>query len=147
MGFDKDYITLSEAAELLNITRQSVHWAIKKGRILSKRDEYGRIFVNLDSLDYFEKTKFSRMETIKMNGEPLIKNEHGLITVNEAIKISGINAGHIYYALRHGYLKHTVIDRHIILKIDDVKAYAEKYLQLKNEGIRCYSRIAAQAAG
>jgi len=121
----REYCTLTDAAKFLSVSRQAVYDAIKKGRIKSYKDENGRIQVLVESLDHYEKTRYVRMETVKLNGEHLDK--YGLITAKAAMNEFNLRSGQIYYAIRKGYLRHHMSsDGQIILKTDDVREFAQK---------------------
>lgn len=118
-------ITSREAMNLLGVSRQAIHIAIKHKRLPAKKDDRGHYLLNVDDLDLYIKGKWNRHETVMVNGVKVFSKDSGAITPQDAAKRLGVPVQHVYYAIRMAYLKKTSVGQNLIITEEAVRNYAE----------------------
>ncbi len=123
---EKQFVSITEAARINNVTRQAIYVAIKQGK-LKARKESTRWTINLADLEEYRKNKYSRSKST-FNGELLFDNEKGYYSVNQVANKLGVPAQKIYYATRIGLLKAHRKGAAWVIHEGDLKEYQEKYM-------------------
>lgn len=124
------FVTITEAAEINDVTRQAIYVAIKLNK-LKARKETTRWTIHLDDLENYRQQKYSRTKSM-FNGELLFNNEQGFHSVGQVASMLNVPAQKIYYATRIGQLKAHRKGAAWVIHMDDAREYAEKHLGKKN---------------
>jgi excisionase family DNA binding protein len=127
---DGKVLTISEAAELYDVTRQAIYVAIKLKKLKAKKDT-SRWTIQLSDLEEYRRERYSRMKST-YEGEPLYNNEQGFFSIHQTAKILNVPAQKIYYATRTGMLRGTRKRAAWVIHADDIVAYQQKYLVQKD---------------
>lgn len=122
-------VSITEAAELNDVTRQAIYVAIKLNKLKAKK-ETTRWTIHMDDLDAYRKQKYSRTKSMH-NGELLFDNKKGFYSVNQIADMLKVPNQKIYYATRVGHLKAHRKGAAWVVHQDDVKQYQEQYLKKK----------------
>lgn len=123
-------VSITEAAEINNVTRQAIYVAIKLNKLKAKK-ETSRWTIHLDDLADYRKQKYSRTKSV-YKGELLFDNAKGYHSVNQAAKMLKVPVQKIYYATRVGLLKAHRKGSAWVIHIDDINAYQGNYLTKKS---------------
>ena len=123
-------VSITEAAELNNVTRQAIYVAIKLNKLKAKK-ETTRWTIDVEDLKNYRDQKYCRSKSV-FNGELLFDNENGYFSVNQVAEILSVPAQKIYYATRSGLLKAHRRGAAWVIHSDDMKEYQEKYMQKKS---------------
>lgn len=126
---DKKIVSITEAAELNNVTRQAIYVAIKLNKLKATK-ETTRWTIHVDDLEAYRNQKYSRSKST-YNGELLFDNTKGYYSVNQVADMLGVPAQKIYYATRVGMLKAHRKGAAWIIRDEDLKGYREDYLAKK----------------
>lgn len=126
---EKKVISISEAANLSNVTRQAIYVAIKLNKLKASK-ETSRWTIHVDDLENYRKEKYSRMKSV-FNGEPLFDNNKGYYSVNQVAEMLSVPTQKIYYATRIGVLKAHRKGAAWVIHSNDIKEYQEKHLRKK----------------
>jgi excisionase family DNA binding protein len=127
----KKVVSITEAAEINNVTRQAIYVAIKLNK-LKARKETTRWTIDLADLEDYRKQKYSRAKST-FNGELIFDEMKGHYSVNNAAKLLNVPAQKIYYATRIGVLKAHRMGSAWVIKVSDLKEYQEKHLSKKKQ--------------
>jgi hypothetical protein len=125
----KKVVTISEAAEINDVTRQAIYVAIKLNKLKAKK-EATRWTIQLDDLEAYRKQKYSRSKST-YNGELLFDHSKGLYSINQVANMLKVPNQKIYYATRAGHLKAQRKGAAWIVHIKDMQQYQEQYLKQK----------------
>lgn len=120
------YVSITEAARINNVTRQAIYVAIKQNKLRARKNRT-RWQIHLKDLEDYRRSKYSRTKSV-FNGELLFDNEKGFFSVNQTAKMLGVPAQKIYYATRVGMLKATRKGSAWVIHIDEIKRYKDTYL-------------------
>ena len=118
------FVSITEAAELSNVTRQAIYVAIKLNKLKAQK-ETTRWTIHLDDLADYRRQKYSRAKS-RYEGELLFDNAKGLFSVNQAARMLGVPVQKIYYATRVKALKAHRKGAAWVIQLDDLKEYARK---------------------
>ena len=127
MLMSKEVLSITEAAELNQVTRQAIYVAIKLNKLKAKKDE-ARWTIHVNDLEDYARTKYSRAKSM-FNGELLFDNQAGYYSVNQVAEMLRVPAQKIYYATRNGLMKAHRKGAAWVIHIEDVKEYQTKYLE------------------
>ncbi len=127
---DKKVVSITEAAELNNVTRQAIYVAIKLNKLKATK-ETTRWTINVEDLEDYRRQKYSRTKSV-FDGELLFDNHKGYFSVNQVAEMLNVPAQKIYYATRIGVLKALRKGAAWVIHSDDVKEYQEKHMQKKS---------------
>lgn len=125
------FVSITEAAELNNVTRQAIYVAIKLNKLKAKK-ETSRWTIHLDDLEEYRQNKYSRTKSV-YNGELLFDNKKGYYSINQIADMLEVPAQKIYYATRVGHMKAIRKGSAWVVHVDDVKKYQIDYLSKKAE--------------
>ncbi len=129
---DKEFVSITEAAEINNVTRQAIYVAIKLNKLKAKK-ESSRWTIHVKDLANYRRQKYSRSKST-YNGELLFDNEKGHFSVKQVAEKLGVPVQKIYYATRIGRLPAQRKGSAWVCYIDDVRVYKETYLDKKAPG-------------
>lgn len=125
----KTYVSVSEAARIRNVTRQSVYLAIKMKRLRAYRHgDRWRIF--LMDLQAYQDVRWSRVLST-IDGELIFDESKGCISIEKASQMTGIPKQKLYYAARVGKLKSKRKGKFWVVRVEDLVEYQETYLSKK----------------
>lgn len=124
---DKKYVSITEAAQINNVTRQAIYVAIKLNKLRAKK-EASRWTIHVDDLADYRRQKYSR-EKSTFDGELLFDNLKGYYSVKQVAEMLGVPVQKIYYATRIGRLKAHRRGSAWVMHIEDVKGYKTTYVQ------------------
>lgn len=127
---EKKVVSITEAANLNNVTRQAIYVAIKLNKLKATK-ETTRWTISLEDLEEYRRQKYSRSKSV-FDGELLFDNNKGFFSVNQVAQMLSVPAQKIYYATRIGLLKAQRKGAAWVIHSDDVKEYQEKHAQKKN---------------
>ena len=119
-------LSITEAAELNNVTRQAIYVAIKLNKLKATKDDV-RWTIHLDDLEEYRKNKYSRAKSL-FKGELLFDNKKGFYSVNQVAQMLNVPAQKIYYATRAGKMKAHRKGSAWVIHVEDVKKYRESFL-------------------
>src|SRR5262249_25087325 len=117
----KKVVSISEAAEINDVTRQAIYVAIKLNKLKAKK-ESTRWTIHLDDLEAYRKQKYSRSKST-YNGELLFDHSKGYYSINQVAQMLKVPNQKIYYATRAGHLKASRRGAAWIVHIEDAKQY------------------------
>jgi len=123
---EAQYVSITEAAHINNVTRQAIYVAIKQGKLKATK-KTTRWKIHLRDLENYRRNKYSRSKST-FDGELLYDNEKGYYSINQAAKMLGVPAQKIYYATRIGQLKAVRKGAAWVVQLEDVKSYKDTYL-------------------
>jgi excisionase family DNA binding protein len=123
---DDSFVTLSEAAQINNVTRQAIYVAIKQKKLKAYKNPT-RWIIHRDDLATYRNLKYSRTKSM-YNGELVFDNGRGFYSIQQAAKLLNVSYQKIYYATRIGLLKSTRKGAAWVVHIDDLKQYQQNYL-------------------
>ncbi len=123
-------VSITEAARLNNVTRQAIYVAIKLKKLKAQK-ETTRWTINLDDLETYRQSKYSRTKSV-WNGELLFDNNKGYYSVNQVARMLDVPAQKIYYATRVGMLKAHRRGAAWVINKEDVELYRSSYLNKKH---------------
>lgn len=123
---DDNFVTLSEAARINNVTRQAIYVAIKQKKLKAYKNPT-RWIIHKDDLATYRNLKYSRTKSMH-NGELIFDNSRGFYSIQQAAKLLNVSYQKIYYATRIGLLKSSRKGAAWVVHIDDLKQYQENYL-------------------
>lgn len=123
---DKNFVSLSEAAKINNVTRQAIYVAIKQKKLRAYKNPT-RWIIHRDDLEAYRKLKYSRTKSM-FDGELLFDNKKGFYSIQQAAKMLNVPYQKIYYATRIGLLKATRKGSAWVVHLDELKRYQETYL-------------------
>lgn len=126
---DSKLVSISEAAELYDVTRQAIYVAIKLNKLKAQKDK-SRWKIHLDDLEIYRRDRYSRMKS-KFEGEPLYDNGKGFFSIHQTAKILDVPAQKIYYATRTGKLRGTRKGAAWVVHADDIIEYQQSSLVQK----------------
>ena len=124
-------VSITEAAERNNVTRQAIYVAIKLNK-LKARKETTRWTIHLDDLEDYRNQKYSRSKSV-FDGELLFDNSKGYHSIGQVASILGVPAQKIYYATRIGQLKAKRKGAAWVIHQSDISAYGEQHLAKKTK--------------
>lgn len=124
---DKKVVSITEAAKINSVTRQAIYVAIKLKKLRAEKSTT-RWTINLDDLDAYRKSKYSREKSV-FGGELLFNNDKGYFSVNQTAKVLNVPAQKIYYATRTGVLKAHRKGAAWVIHKDDIEAYRTSHVQ------------------
>jgi excisionase family DNA binding protein len=125
----KKAVTISEAAEINDVTRQAIYVAIKLNKLKAKK-ESTRWTIQLDDLEAYRKHKYSRAKST-YKGELLFDHSKGLYSIGQVANMLKVPNQKIYYATRAGHLKAHRRGAAWVVHTEDMKQYQEQYLKQK----------------
>ena len=102
-------VSVTEAAQLLEIGRQAVFHAMKHGRIRATADANGMFWIELDEVAAYEKSRWVRKETTRFNGKKVFDEESEYMSASEAGEVLGLKRQQMYYIVRRGLLRPRVL--------------------------------------
>lgn len=123
---EKRFVTLSEAAEINNVTRQAIYVAIKQKKLKAYKNPT-RWIIALEDLEAYRNMKYSRVKS-KYEGELLFDNKKGFYSIQQASEMLNVPYQKIYYATRIGLLKASRKGAAWVVHIDEIKSYQQNYL-------------------
>lgn len=124
-------VSITEAAEISNVTRQAIYVAIKLNKLKATK-KTTRWKINLQDLENYRKNKYSRSKST-FDGELLYDNKKGFYSINQVAEQLSVPAQKIYYATRTGQMKASRKGAAWVVHTDDIEAYKAKYLAPKAE--------------
>lgn len=122
-------VTITEAAMLNKVTRQAIYVAIKLNKLKASK-ETTRWTIHLDDLESYRDQKYSRTKSM-FDGQLLFDNDKGYHSINQVANTLNVPAQKIYYATRIGQLKAQRKGAAWVIHNDDLKEYAEKFVETK----------------
>jgi len=125
----KEFVSITEAAEINNVTRQAIYVAIKLNKLKAKK-EASRWTIHVDDLAEYRMKKYSRAKST-YEGELLFDNERGFYSVKQTADMLGVPVQKIYYATRIGRLKAHRKGSAWVIHEDDIKAYRDSFINKK----------------
>lgn len=96
-------LTITEAAQKQNVTRQAIYAAIKHGRLNANKQTH-KWFITEDDLRKYNDTKYSR-EFSSCDGELIFNKDKGLYSVSQIAEKFNVPIQRVYYTCRQGDLK------------------------------------------
>lgn len=127
----KEMLTITQASQMLHITRQGVFVAIKKRGLKATRSGQKWYIHKKDLRDYL-KLKYSR-EKSEFNGEPLFDVEKGYYSVNHLCKLLACDPQAIYYRIRIGRIQAIKKGGAIVVLREEVeRVYESEFQYIEN---------------
>lgn len=125
----KKLVSITEAAEISNVTRQAIYVAIKLKK-LRARKENARWTIDMEDLEDYRHHRYSRTRSL-FAGELLFDNNKGYYSINQVAKKLKVPAQKIYYATRAGHIKGTRKGAAWVIHETELNRYREEYLDKK----------------
>ena len=125
----KEFVSITEAAEINNVTRQAIYVAIKLNKLKAKK-EASRWTIHLNDLSDYRQQKYSRTKST-YEGELLFDNSKGFYSVKQASDLLGVPVQKIYYATRIGRLKAHRRGSAWVIHENDIKGFRESFVSKK----------------
>lgn len=131
---EKTVLSITEAAEMHDVTRQAIYVAIKLKKLKATKED-AHWTIHLHDLEEYRKHRYSRSKSI-FNGELVFDNSKGFYSVNQVAKMLDVPAQKVYYATRAGKMKAHRKGSAWVIHVDDVKKYSEETLGVVNKKLR-----------
>lgn len=96
---NENRITISEGADLYNLSRQAIFIAITKGKLKAQKIRGKWRFYQKDWLEY-RRQRYDR-RFLYRNGRKVYDPENGIISPSMASKIFGVPIQRLYYLIRN----------------------------------------------
>lgn len=122
----KKILSITEAAQLKQVTRQAIYVAIKQNKLKAQKEDM-HWKIRLEDLIEYQKGLYSR-EKSKFEGELIFDPKKGYYSVNQTAKMLNVPVQKIYYAARVGQLKALRKGAAWVIHKEDIQAYKEIYL-------------------
>jgi excisionase family DNA binding protein len=126
----KKLVSITEAAQINNVTRQAIYVAIKQNKLKATKIAT-RWVIDLDDLENYRKGKYSRTKST-FQGELLFDNSKGFYSINQVAKMLNVPAQKIYYATRVGHMKACRKGAAWVIHMDEINSYKDNYLNRKS---------------
>lgn len=123
-AIDPKYVSITEAAERNNVTRQAIYVAIKLKKLRAKK-ETSRWTIHVDDLEEYRRMKYSRTKST-FNGELLFDNNKGYYSVKQAAEMLGVPVQKVYYATRIGRMKAHRRGSAWVVHVSDIQSYRDQ---------------------
>lgn len=120
----KKVVTITEAAELHDVTRQAIYVAIKLKKLKATK-KTSRWMIDVEDLESYRRERYSRSKST-YNGELLFDNKKGFYSINQVAQILKVPAQKIYYATRVGQMKAQRRGVAWVIHASDVDSYKQK---------------------
>lgn len=123
-------LTLTEAAELVGVTRQAVYLAIKIKKLKAHKNEHNRWMIDVEDIRRWQQNKYKH-ENKECNGQRVYDGQNTL-TLRQATYFidsqlyTSTPEQRIYYLARIGEIKSYKIGKQYVFKIEDLKNYIER---------------------
>ena len=119
-------MSVAEAASLLNIGKQAVFHAMKRGRIHGEADVNGMVWIEMDEVIRYDKSRWIRKETTMMNGHKIFEDKSEYMSVAMVGDSLSLNRNQVYYLVKRGELKPYRVGSTIAIKKSDVEAFKQE---------------------
>jgi excisionase family DNA binding protein len=126
-----EFLTISEAAIIRNVSRQAIFSAIKSNYLNAFKNEEGIWQISYSDLDRYENTRHQRKERSRFNGNRLFE-EGKTYTVDDVAKTTGIPKQNIYYLIRSGSLKAEKKGYQFVISLEAYLKIIEEYSKNHN---------------
>ena len=123
-------VSITEAAQINNVTRQAIYVAIKQNKLKATKIAT-RWVIDLDDLETYRQGKYSRTKST-YQGELLFDNSKGFYSINQVAKMLNVPAQKIYYATRVGHMKACRKGAAWVIHMDEISSYKDNYLNRKS---------------
>ena len=123
---DPKMVSITEAAEINDVTRQAIYVAIKLKKLKATK-KTSRWTIHLDDLEAYRTQKYSRMKSV-FDGELLFDNRKGYFSIGQTAKILSVPSQKIYYATRTGMMRAVRKGAAWVIHADDIVAYQQAFL-------------------
>lgn len=120
------YLTINEAAEYNDVTRQAIYVAIKLNKLKAVKQD-SRWTISLDDLNEYCAHKYSRSKST-YNGELIFDNKRGTYSINQVARMLNVPAQKVYYATRSGHMNASRKGAAWVVHVDEVNRYRKEYL-------------------
>lgn len=128
------FVSITEAAEINEVTRQAIYVAIKLNKLKARKDNT-RWEIDLKDLEEYRKHKYSRARST-YKGQLIYDAAKGFHSISQAAKMLGVPSQKIYYATRSGQMKATRKGTAWVVNTADIAAYKKEYLAKKKSSQR-----------
>lgn len=122
---ESQWVSITQAAKLHNVTRQAIYVAIKQKKL--KASKTTRWEINLEDLEEYKRNRYSRTKSV-FQGELLFDNSKGCFSVNQVAEILGVPAQKVYYATRTGAIKGSRCGAAWVIHTSEIERYKREYL-------------------
>lgn len=116
--------SIKECSEYVGVTRQSIHMAIRKGRLIAERDGV-KTKIRLSDYNIYRESKFDRVHS-KSGGKFVYSDDEGRYSPTKVGVLLSIPVHKIYYELRKGNLKSYRVKGAYVITKDHIEQYLEK---------------------
>ena len=122
---DSNWVSITQAAKLHNVTRQAIYVAIKQKKLRASKGT--RWEINLRDLEEYKQNRYSRKKSL-YQGELVFDNEKGCFSVNQVAEILGVPVQKIYYATRTGTMRGERKGGAWVIQLSEIERYKTEYL-------------------
>jgi excisionase family DNA binding protein len=130
----KEFLTVAEAANLMNVGKMAIQSAIVKKRLKAHKASQAttsKWLIDPKDLEEYKNTKYTRDHSC-FEGELLYDKRKGEFSVKEAAEVLNIPVHKIYYLLRTEKINSFKKGFHSVIHIDDLKAYQNNREEKEN---------------
>lgn len=120
-----EWVSITQAAKLHNVTRQAIYVAIKQQKL--KASKTTRWEINLKDLETYKQSRYSRKNSL-YQGELLFDNQKGWYSVKQVAGMLNVPIQKIYYATRIKALSGIRKGAAWVIHISEVEKYKAVYL-------------------
>lgn len=121
MLMKNEIYSISDAAKLLNCTRQAIYLSVLKKKINSQKVN-GKWTVTIDDIKEFQKNKYDRKFSTYQD-RPLYEEDKGEMSVKYAAEKIKVPAQKLYYAIRSKKMNAFKKNCTWIIKVDELNEY------------------------
>lgn len=115
----KPILTVSEAAQMMGVTRQSIHLSLRKKSLLGSKVD-NKWTIKLVDLQNYVKNRYNRSLTMNEDGSLVYNPELGLYSPVNLAQIFGVTVQRIYYLLSVNKLKFYRRKSAYVIQVDDL---------------------------
>lgn len=120
---NKRTVSIAEAAEINQVTRQAIYVAIKLNKLKASK-ETNRWTIHLDDLEQYKKERYSRAKS-RYNGELIYDPVKGFYSIGQVAKMLGVPVQKIYYLTRIKRLKAQRKGTAWVIHESDIREYQQ----------------------
>jgi excisionase family DNA binding protein len=110
------YLTISQAAHLVGVTRQAIYISVKSGRLKSFRMGY-KWLVTAQDLEKYREELYSRVHSRRSDGALLFDPEKDEYSIKQVAEMADCSVQRVYYLIRTNQLKSTRVGSAYIVQI------------------------------
>ena len=123
-------ITITQASQELNVTRQAVFLAIKMQRLVAFKHDHRWLILKSD-LNHYVNNKYSR-KLSRREGALIFDRKKGQYSINDVSNILKVDQNRVYYLVRLGKIKTSRSGGNIVILHEDLRKFIDKEAKISS---------------